>query len=131
MFLKPSQKLKRILRVYLIYQKQEDQDVLKVFGHMYPNQSVSGSPKFTCFFKQVSFFFQGETQPFETVFIKNYYSGKSRLQTLLSKTVLWLSYLNKADSPWFLSSLVWLATLQNFRLMRRCRGLSEWRREQE
>lgn len=105
MFLKPSQKLKRILRVYLTYQKQENQDVLKVFGHMYPNQNVAGTPKFTCFFKQVSFFFQGETQPFETVFIKIYYSGKSRPRTLLSKMDLWSNYQNKVMSPQFQSSL--------------------------
>jgi hypothetical protein len=45
--------------------------MLKVFGQLYPmpppNTNVIALPKFTSFFKQISFSLMGETQPFETV----------------------------------------------------------------
>lgn len=63
MFVKPAQKLKRVLRVYLTYEKKDSQDVLKVFGQLYPPNPketvIAGVPKFTSFFKQISFFMQG------------------------------------------------------------------------
>jgi hypothetical protein len=47
--------------------------VLKVFGQMYPsglgNAGMVALPKFTSFFKQISFYLLGENLPFETVTI--------------------------------------------------------------
>jgi hypothetical protein len=63
MFVKPVQKLKRVLRVYVMYEKKEAEDILKIFGHLYPpsqrNTTVLALPKFTSFFKQISFFLSG------------------------------------------------------------------------
>lgn len=44
-----------------------------MYGHLYsptkqPNTGIVGVPKFTSFFKQISFSFFGDSQPFETVF---------------------------------------------------------------
>lgn len=71
MFIKPSQKLKRVLRVYLTYEAKEGEDMLRIYGHLHPlpNKDVGtvGVPKFTSFFKQLSFSWVGEAQPFEIV----------------------------------------------------------------
>jgi hypothetical protein len=69
MFVKPTQKLKRVLRVYLTYERKETEDVLKVFGrlHLTSQSKMVTLPKFTSFFKQISFSFLGEPHPFETV----------------------------------------------------------------
>lgn len=72
MFIKPAQKLKRILRVHLILERRETEDIFKVVGGMYPpkpanSSSVVNSPKLTSFFKQISFGYAGEALPFETV----------------------------------------------------------------
>ena len=74
MFIKPSQKLKRVLRVHVIFDKHETEDNLKIIGSMYPPKkpdlkSVVSVPKLTSFFKQISFFYAGESQPFVTVYI--------------------------------------------------------------
>lgn len=73
MFVKPAQKLKRVLRIHIIYKKGETENILKVGGALYPPKSenltdeVVMIPKFSSFFKQISFFYINENQPFETV----------------------------------------------------------------
>lgn len=73
MFVKPPQKLKRVLRVYALYEKQESEDILRLFGQMQPNKQKQDSfnepPKFTSFFKQISFVLGNESQPFESVWM--------------------------------------------------------------
>lgn len=72
MFIKPSQKLKRVLRVHLIFDKQENEDTIKIIGGMYPPKAPDANnivsvPKLTSFFKQIAFVYAGESQPFVTV----------------------------------------------------------------
>ena len=70
MFIKPSQKIKRILRVHLMLEKRETEDYIKIIGGLYPpkpttdQNSLIVTPKLTSFFKQITFGLAGESQPF-------------------------------------------------------------------
>lgn len=48
--------------------------MLRIYGHLHPisnkDMGTVGVPKFTSFFKQLTFSWVGEAQPFEIVLIK-------------------------------------------------------------
>ena len=59
MFIKPGKKLKRLLRVRLIYEKNSKENNLKIIGGIYPNTDSAAYPKFTSFVRQISFAYFG------------------------------------------------------------------------
>ena len=59
MFIKPGKKLKRLLRVRLIYEKNLKENTLKIIGGIYPNSETTNVPKFTSFIRQISFSYYG------------------------------------------------------------------------
>jgi hypothetical protein len=54
MYMKPPQKLKRILRVKVVKENSQGQEILKIFGYIYPKKEETSSCRFTSFFRQVS-----------------------------------------------------------------------------
>jgi hypothetical protein len=54
MYMKPPQKLKRLLRVKVTRDTLQGQPTLKLFGYLYPRKEETASCKFTSFFRQVA-----------------------------------------------------------------------------
>ena len=52
--MKPPQKLKRILRVKAVKENSQGQEILKIFGYIYPKKEQTNICKFTSFFRQIS-----------------------------------------------------------------------------
>lgn len=65
--MKPPQKLKRILRVKVAKENAQGQELLKVFGYVFPRKEESGSCKFTAFFKQIVLVNEKDKATLETV----------------------------------------------------------------
>lgn len=54
MYMKPPQKLKRLLRVKVARSNEQGQELLKIFGYLYPRREETASCRFTSFFRQVT-----------------------------------------------------------------------------
>ena len=67
MYMKPPQKLKRILRVKIVKDNSQGQEILKIFGYIYPKKEETNSCKFTSFFRQVSLVSEKDKVTLESV----------------------------------------------------------------
>lgn len=65
--MKPPQKLKRILRVKIVKDNSQGQEILKIFGYIYPKKEETNSCKFTSFFRQVSLVSEKDKVTLESV----------------------------------------------------------------
>jgi hypothetical protein len=54
MYMKPPQKLKRLLRVKVARNTEQGQELLKVFGYIYPRREETAACRFTSFFRQMT-----------------------------------------------------------------------------
>jgi hypothetical protein len=52
--MKPPQKLKRLLRVKLVREGQPGQQLLKLYGYIYPRREETAACKLTSFFRQLT-----------------------------------------------------------------------------
>jgi hypothetical protein len=52
--MKPPQKLKRLLRVKVTREEGQGQQLLKIFGCLYPKTEEGANLKFTSFFRQAT-----------------------------------------------------------------------------
>lgn len=123
MYMKPPQKLKRILRVKVARSTEQGQELLKVFGYIYPRREETATCRFTSFFRQMTLVSEKDKTTLETVPLSPF-SGRS--QPLTSRNAMdWSSdcqgHLNKdylcilpssqihQDSKWILCfSALWV-----------------------
>lgn len=82
--MKPSQKLKRILRVKVAKENVQGQEILKIFGYIFPRKEETNNSKFTSFFKQVTLVNEKDKATLETVRVL-LFSGKSQQVALLRR----------------------------------------------
>lgn len=74
--MKPPQKLKRLLRVKVARATEQGQELLKVFGYLYPRREETAACRFTSFFRQVTLVSEKDKTTLETVPLRPF-SGKS------------------------------------------------------
>lgn len=83
--MKPPQKLKRLLRVKLLREGQPGQQLLKLYGYIYPRREETAACKLTSFFRQLTLVNDRDKALLENVILVRV-SGRSRLPTSLSGT---------------------------------------------
>lgn len=80
MYMKPPQKLKRILRVKVARSTEQGQELLKVFGYIYPRREETAACRFTSFFRQMTLVSEKDKTTLETVPLSPF-SGRSQPPT--------------------------------------------------
>lgn len=78
--MKPPQKLKRLLRVKVARSTEQGQELLKVFGYIYPRREETAACRFTSFFRQMTLVSEKDKTTLETVPLSSF-SGKSQPPT--------------------------------------------------
>lgn len=80
MYMKPPQKLKRLLRVKVARSTEQGQEMLKVFGYIYPRREETTACRFTSFFRQMTLISEKDKTTLETVLLSPF-SGRSQPPT--------------------------------------------------
>lgn len=83
--MKPPQKLKRILRVKVAKENVQGQELLKIFGYIFPRKEETSTCKFTAFFKQIVLVNEKDKATLETVHIATL-SGRNPSPTSPKRT---------------------------------------------
>lgn len=83
--MKPPQKLKRILRVRVAKENVQGQELLKIYGYVFPRKEETAGCRFTSFFRQVVLVNEKDKATLETVSIATL-SGRSPPPTSRSGT---------------------------------------------
>jgi hypothetical protein len=65
--MKPPQKLRRILRVKVARENVQGQELLKIFGYIFPRKEETSNCKFTSFFRQITLLNEKDKAILETV----------------------------------------------------------------
>ena len=78
--MKPPQKLKRLLRVKVARENAQGQELLKIFGYVFPRREETAGCRFTSFFRQIALVNEKDKATLETVSIA-IRSGRSRPAT--------------------------------------------------
>jgi hypothetical protein len=74
--MKPPQKLKRLLRMQIVREVHQGQQLVKIFGYIYPKKEETANCKFTSFFRQVVIVNEKDKTTLETVLLR-LLSGKN------------------------------------------------------
>jgi hypothetical protein len=67
MYMKPAQKIKRLLRMMVVRENNSGQQSIKMFGYIHPKKEETSGCKFTSFFRQITVVNARDKSVIETV----------------------------------------------------------------
>ena len=129
MYMKPTQKIKRLLRIKIARDTIQGQSAIKMFGYIHPKKEETSGCKFTSFFRQISVNNEKDKSIVESVRFE-IFSGKNQ-PLPFQKKMESLSGCPITFKMPFPFTWLWSTTLLNSQSIHNFKKLSTWKQELE